>query len=467
MQPIALQSDDHDIWGGSTVIDKNNTSGFFPNQTNGVVAVYTQHHTVTGKQEQAIAYSTDGGYTFTKYSKNPILPRPDGNQDFRDPKVIWHESTQRWVMTVAKAAITAVGIYTSPNFIDWVAASDFTNKDLVDAGHGFEYPNLVPIPRINSTGARNPNLPTVPGGTIQDFGDYILLSSSRRGSPLNGGSVTRYFPGKFNGTHFESINNRTDRLIDFGPDNYGSQFFFGLPHGAPVVSLGLASNLRYTTSSPTSYGLGQTSTFTGPREGYLIHGPGEGDLSFFSRPVDLDSLRGEILANFSAQQLPDRSVFYNDSEAVLVEARFEMQPPNDEIVELNVDFVFRSSNSPEQIFCTIVFRTWTADFGCDRSQAISNWSTDNSLLNQMSARQVRPLLPFHNPAVRRWEVQAIMDRSILEVFLNGGVKAGTTTIFSEPLIDSIHFQSSKIPTWAALSVNVQRLRPERSARRHN
>jgi beta-fructofuranosidase len=407
MQSIALQDDEHNIWGGSTVIDKNNTSGLFPNQTNGVVAVYTQHHIVTGMQEQAISYSTDGGYTFIKYSKNPILPRPDGNQ-FREPKVIWHESTQRWVMTVAKAAYTVVGIYTSPNFIDWVAASDFTIKDLVDAAHGFENPNLVPIPRINSTGARNPNLPKVPGGTIQDFGEYILPISSRQGSPLNGGSVTRSFPGKFNGTHFESNNNRTDRSIDFGPDNYATQFSFDFPRGTPVVGLGLASNLRYTTSSPTGYGLRPKSTFTGPREGYLIHGAGEGDLSLFSRPFNLDSLRGETLANFSAQHLPDRSILHNGSEAVLVEARFEMQPPDDELVELNVDFMFRSSNSPEQIFCTTVFQTWTADFGCDRSQAISNWSIDNSLLNQMTARQIQPLLPFHNPAVRRWEVQAII-----------------------------------------------------------
>ena len=437
MQPIALQGDDCDIRGGSAVIDKNNTSGLFPNQTNGVVAVYTQRHPVTRTLEQAIAYSTDGGYTFTKYSKNPALRFPEGNQDFRDPKVIWHEPTQRWVMTVAKA--TTIGIYTSPNLIDWVAASDFTNQDLVDVGHGFEYPNLIPIPRLNSTGARTPNLPTVPGGTVKDFGDYILLTSSSKGSPLNGGSITRYFPGKFNGTHFEPINNRTDRFIDFGPDNYASQFFFGLPDGAPVVSLGLASNLRYDTTSspPAGRGLGQTSMFTGPREGYLIHGPGEGDLSYFSRPVGLDALRGETLANFSAQQLPDRSVFYNGSEAVLVEARF-------------------------MILCTTVFRTWTADFGCYRSQTISKRAID-----QMSVHQVRPLLPFHNPAVRRWKVQAIMDRSILEVFLNDGVKAGTATISSEQPIDSIHFQSSKIPTWATLSVNVQRLRTEQSARRHS
>jgi beta-fructofuranosidase len=465
MQPVALRDDEYDIWGGSAVIDQNNTSGLFPNQTNGVIAVYTQHHPVTGTQEQAIAYSADGGYTFTKYSKNPVLRSPQENQYFRDPKVIWHESTQHWVATVAKT-FTTIGIFTSPNLIDWVAASEFTNQDLVDVGHGFEYPNLVPIPRINSTGAKIPNHPTVPGGTIKDFGDYILLSSSSRGSPLNGGSITRYFPGKFNGTHFESTNDRTDRFIDFGPDNYASQFFFGLPRGVPVVSLAMASNLRYNTSSPAGHGLGQTSIFTGPREGYLIHGPSEGDLSYFSHPVGLDSLRGEILASFSAGELLDRSVYYSSSEAVLVEATFEMQPPDDGTVELNLDFIFRSSKSSGQILCTTIFRTWTADFGCDRSQAISKWLIDNSLLNQMSARQVLPLLPFHNPAVRRWEIQAIMDRSILEVYVNKGVKAGTATVVSEPVFDLIHFHSGKIPPWAALTIKVQRLRSERGAQRY-
>lgn len=460
IQPIALQDEDHDIWGGSVAIDKNNTSGAFPNQTNGVVAVYTQHHPRTRTIEQAIVFSIDGGYTFAKSPKNQVLRFPEGNQDFWNPKVIWHERTQRWVMTVVKATSTTIGIYTSPNLIDWVTASDFTVHDLVDVGHGFESPSLVPIPRLNSTGAKVPNLPTGPGGTVKDFGDYILLISSSRGSPLNGGSVTRYFPGKFNGTYFEPINNRTDRFFDFGPDNYASQFFFGLPNGAPVVSLGLASNIGYTTSLPAGRELGQTAIFTGPREGYLIHGPSEEDLSYFSRPFDLDSLRGETITSFSAEQLPNRSVSFNSSEAVLVEARFEMQPPDDEVVELDFDFIFRSSKSSKQIICTTIFKTWAADFGCAHSPAISDSSIDNSPLKEMSVREVRPLLPFHNPAVRRWEVQAIMDRSILEVYLNKGVAAGTVTVLPGSSIDAVRFQSSKIPIWATLSVKVQQLRSE-------
>jgi beta-fructofuranosidase len=543
MQSVALQSDNYNICGGSTVIDTNNTSGFFPNQTTGVVAVYTQHHTVTGKKEPAIAYSADGGYTFTGCSKKLILPSLAGNHELRDPKVIWHEPTQHWVMVVAKATSTTIHIYTSPNLIDWTAASTFSNKDLVSANHSLEYPSLIPIPRLNSTGAKVPNLPTVPGGTILDFGDYILVTSSRRGSPLNEGSVTRYFPGTFNGTHFEPLNEYTDRVIDFGPDNYGTQFFSGLPLGVPVVGIGLAANLldhdttSRATSSPTGYELGQTRTsiFTGPREAYLINGPGEGDLSLFTRPVALEELRGETIANFSiagsspskstsktepkAQQAhyqsqlsylgSDRSlssapqIFFNASDAVLIEAHFEMQPPDDEMVEINVDFVFTSSTSGSkpnsQILCTIIFRTFTADVGCARILSLSHpfsHSTsiprspsndnDDSRLNQMSATHVRPLLPFHNPAVRRWEVHAILDQSILEVYLNGGVRAGTMRVGSAlgsesgvgegegagegggagegkgagPGIgmDEIHFQSSKIPTWAALNVSVQRLR---------
>lgn len=44
-QPIAIYpgAQGEGIFSGSSVIDVNNTSGFFPNQTNGVVAIYTLH----------------------------------------------------------------------------------------------------------------------------------------------------------------------------------------------------------------------------------------------------------------------------------------------------------------------------------------------------------------------------------------------------------------------------------------
>jgi beta-fructofuranosidase len=76
------------------VVDVNNTSGFFPNQDNGVVAMYTLA-VEDGYQVQNIAYSVDNGYTFQQYEKNPVINIQ--SPEFRDPQVTWHSDTQRWV----------------------------------------------------------------------------------------------------------------------------------------------------------------------------------------------------------------------------------------------------------------------------------------------------------------------------------------------------------------------------------
>jgi beta-fructofuranosidase len=88
------------VFSGSAVIDANNTSGLFPNQTNGVVAIYTIN--VPERQTQNIAYSHDNGYSFTKYKNNPVIvPGGTNPTQFRDPKVIWYGPTESWVMVVA------------------------------------------------------------------------------------------------------------------------------------------------------------------------------------------------------------------------------------------------------------------------------------------------------------------------------------------------------------------------------
>lgn len=99
-QQIALYATENaQIFSGSAVIDVNNTSGFFPNQTNGVVAIYTLN--TRQEQTQDIAYSFDGGYTFEIYEQNPVLSI--GSTQFRDPKVIWYED--HWVMVIAYVSL--------------------------------------------------------------------------------------------------------------------------------------------------------------------------------------------------------------------------------------------------------------------------------------------------------------------------------------------------------------------------
>src|SRR5579859_3404219 len=100
--PVALPEENGiAIFSGSTVEDKDNTSGLCGNageKTPGcLVAIYTGNS--TQKQTQNIAVSHDGGTTWTKFSGNPVLDL--GLKEFRDPKVFWHAASKSWVMVVA------------------------------------------------------------------------------------------------------------------------------------------------------------------------------------------------------------------------------------------------------------------------------------------------------------------------------------------------------------------------------
>lgn len=210
------------VFSGSSVIDANNTSGFFPDQDNGVVAIYTLAEYpggVQGPQQQAIAYSRNGGYTFETYADNPVIAS-DSNQ-FRDPKVIWHAPSERWVMVIAYAVDFTFGFYTSPNLREWTHASNLSNIGLL--GLQYECPNLVEMPM---EGADEPI--------------WLLALSINPGAPL-GGSITEYFPGEFNGTHFVPFDGAA-RIADFAKDNYAGQWFYGIPGDQKQISIAWASN---------------------------------------------------------------------------------------------------------------------------------------------------------------------------------------------------------------------------------
>ena len=104
------------VYSGSAVVDVNNTSGFFPDQNNGVVAMYTLA-VADGYQVQSIAYSLDDGYTFQNYEKNPVINIY--STQFRDPQVTWHAATQRWVVAIAHSSEFKIEFYVSLRVRIW------------------------------------------------------------------------------------------------------------------------------------------------------------------------------------------------------------------------------------------------------------------------------------------------------------------------------------------------------------
>ena len=146
--PIALYPDSLGlIFSGSAVVDKNNSTGLGTNDNPPLITIFTYHSVEQEKagrndyETQGIAYSLDKGMTWTKFEHNPVLKNP-GMRDFRDPKVFWHEQSEKWVLTLA--AGDHIELYDSPDLKTWTKLSEF-GKEYGAHGGVWECPDLFPL----------------------------------------------------------------------------------------------------------------------------------------------------------------------------------------------------------------------------------------------------------------------------------------------------------------------------------
>lgn len=215
--PLAIEADAlGTIFSGSCVVDKDNTAGF---GKNAVIAFYTS---AGEAQTQSMAYSTDGGRTFNKYGKNPVVSF--NAPDFRDPKVFWYDGTNRWIMMLAVGQ--EMQIWSSANLKDWQKESSF-GSEYGNHGGVWECPDLL---------------------KIED--KWVLICNINPGGPF-GGSATQYFVGDFDGHKFtcESMPKVT-KWLDYGKDHYATVSFSNAPDGRTVV-LAWMSNWQYANQVPT------------------------------------------------------------------------------------------------------------------------------------------------------------------------------------------------------------------------
>jgi levanase/fructan beta-fructosidase len=215
--PLAIEADAlGTIFSGSCVVDKDNTAGFGKNT---VIAFYTS---AGESQTQSMAYSTDGGRTFNKYGKNPVVTF--NAPDFRDPKVFWYDGTNRWIMMLAVGQ--EMQIWSSANLKDWQKESSF-GSEYGNHGGVWECPDLL---------------------KIED--KWVLICNINPGGPF-GGSATQYFVGDFDGHKFtcESMPKVT-KWLDYGKDHYATVSFSNAPDGRTVV-LAWMSNWQYANQVPT------------------------------------------------------------------------------------------------------------------------------------------------------------------------------------------------------------------------
>lgn len=243
--PIALYPDALGlIFSGSTVVDWHNASGFGVNGKPPLVAIFTQHLMEGEKsgrtdfQYQSVAYSNDRGRTWTMYKGNPVIPNTEKIKDFRDPKVVWDESSKQWIMVFA--AQDHVKFWGSRDLKNWKFLSNF-GKEWGTHGGVWECPDLFPI-QVEGTSEKK----------------WVLLQSLNPGGP-NGGSGTQYFVGNFDGSKFQldpefakNVEHGKAVWLDWGRDNYAGVTWSDVPKAdGRRIFMGWMSNWDYAMVVPT------------------------------------------------------------------------------------------------------------------------------------------------------------------------------------------------------------------------
>ncbi|MFM7249953.1 MAG: glycoside hydrolase family 32 protein [Planctomycetaceae bacterium] len=217
------------MFSGSAVVDWNNTSGLGRDGTPPLVLAYTAAGNPT---VQCLASSIDGR-TFEKFAGNPVLPQiTPGN---RDPKIVWHAATGKWVMVlyVEEAGTHTIHFFTSPDLKAWT----FTGK--VDGF--FECPDLFELP--------------LDGDARQ--GKWVLLGAS-----------SEYRVGSFDGRTFTP---ETEKLPGHrGRGFYAAQSFSDVPAGdGRRILMGWfqteTRGMPFNQSMTVPLELGLVSTPEGPR----------------------------------------------------------------------------------------------------------------------------------------------------------------------------------------------------------
>jgi len=245
---VAIPCDDtEEIFSGSIVVDADNSSGFGDDGAAPLVAIYTSAFKSgsahEGIQAQSLAWSTDGGYKWTKYSGNPVLTR--NSPEFRDPKVFRYDGPagSYWVMAAVEAHDFAVLLYRSDDLRSWEYLSTFGPAN--GTGGIWECPDLFELP-----------VDGLPGTT-----KWVLTVNMNPGGP-NGGSAGQYFVGEFDGVTFRSETTLTEGMqdpervpdyqwLDWGRDYYAAVSFSNVPDGRRLM-IGWMNNWQYANQIPTS-----------------------------------------------------------------------------------------------------------------------------------------------------------------------------------------------------------------------
>jgi fructan beta-fructosidase len=410
--PVALYPDSLGcIFSGSAVADVNNTSGFGKDGKGPLVAIFTYHdfkgekaHTNTF-QTQGIAYSNDEGLTWTKYDHNPVIQNP-GIHDFRDPKVMWHEASKKWILTLA--TLKTVTFFSSPDLKNWTRESEF-GEGAGKHGAAWECPDLFRL-KVDGT----------------DQEKWVLIVNINPGGP-NGGSATQYFVGEFDGKVFHNESPSAEaRWMDYGKDNYAGVTWSGiLQTDGRRLLIGWMSNWQYARNVPTMVWRG---AMTLPRELKLKKLP-SGEIVLNGCPTsefdnygpkwnDLQSQVQKVAAGSPA------SFTLGAADAFDYSVELDLSTANHVTVQL--------ANGKNEVFDVIM------DKARQQVRINRNQSGETLFSKEFPVDIVAPATIKDKVSLR-----LVIDQASVELFMDGGLLEMTNIVYPKEIYTQINIKSDQ------------------------
>ena len=364
-KPIALyQKTTKDMaFSGGGFVDFNNSAGLGKNTQ---FAAFTS----TGRGE-CLAYSKDGGLTFTELPENPVVKHKG-----RDPKVIWYQPEQKWVMVVfgdepcAETAATPqtvgpagringhLAFWESKNLRQWSRTGAFTDPDRMAV---FECPELFELPVIGKPGQSR----------------WLLLAAQNR-----------YFIGQFDGKTFHK---ESGPLGTSHGVFYAAQTFSDVPDKRRI-QIGWVRTDTFAQQFPAQI---VNQSFTLPHE-MTLRETGEGMRVFFSPVRETEKLRGGVIAEGKDLTVAQAEAMLQKCQGELTEVEIEFSAAGPRELTLNgIDASF--SGRVARIFTDLTFNEVYADGGISyevRKRLTKSFGSTETQLKAVDGTRIRSLKIF-------------------------------------------------------------------------
>ncbi|HEX9511717.1 MAG TPA: glycoside hydrolase family 32 protein [Puia sp.] len=389
--PEKIDTDTTWIFSGCAVWDKDNSSGFCK-KGGCLVAVYTADQPNLKKETQFVAYSNDGGMTYTNYTGNPVIDLQKKN--FRDPNVTWNSALKKWVMVVALPTEYKVRFYASDNLKEWQLLSEFGNAGYTSAA--WECPALIQLPVQGNPQKKK----------------WVLLVSA--GGPKKG-PFMQYFTGDFTRGEFKN-DNPPDTLLTV---DYGDCFYAAIPWNNLPGDKKVLIGWMVPGSQETFPWKGQMSI---PRD-LSLRETSQG-LRLVQQPSSLIKNNLASLSGNQAVEMKDLTLRNGEipiDEKTVQGNAYWLEAELDVEQGATAGFRIARKKDGNPVQTEIGYDAVEHQVYVDRSH------TGDEKIKKEHLRQTIHL-PGESGKVR---LEILFDKSSLEVFVNGGDQVLTTYVFTD------------------------------------